>query len=316
MANIYVSAAAGGGGDGSSGSPYTQAEAAALTWNTGGDTVLVQPGTYTSWTNATNDSGADGEVVWKADGGTVTINLSAQMEWTANGHVFEGLEFHWTSGSGQLYFNGATGIRCVDCVFDNQISGRAVNANSNGATFIRCNFKATSGETATGRGLWIGCTFEGDGGTNNVVVLDNGGSLVQCVVAGNGTSGAGIHVKGTHAYPALVSRCSVYDVAEGVEIVAIISASLTLHQNAIYTCSTYGISFTGTNSAYCLLVANAIGNTTTARLNGLSGVTEIAGQTLTASPWTNAATGDFTLNSTAGGGLLCDDEGYVPPSLL
>lgn len=106
----------------------------------------------------------------------------------------------------------------------------------------------------------------------------------------------------------LVANNTIYDCSTGIALLAASGAN-TITNNIIYSCSGYGIG--GTTGGAAIIQNNAMGDLTSGRIDttGLGSVIEeYDAITLTADPFTSkadGATGDFSLNTTAGGGALC-----------
>ena len=84
-----------------------------------------------------------------------------------------------------------------------------------------------------------------------------------------------------------------------------------IYNNIFYGATGYNINFATAGVEYIrdeLIGYNAFGNASTANTNNLTA--RNGDVTLTADPFTNAASNDYTLNSTAGGGADCKDVGF------
>lgn len=128
----------------------------------------------------------------------------------------------------------------------------------------------------------IRCIARGNTGasTDGFAGSSNCATVVQCVSYGNGRDG--FRLTGGHG---LVSNC----IAEGNS-----GAGYTISSNAITTVNNAGYNNTGGNVV------------TTSQTH----CAQVGFVTLTASPFTNAASSDFSLNTTAGGGAACRAAGY------
>lgn len=154
--------------------------------------------------------------------------------------------------------------------------------------------------------------------------LNNGGSCVRCIahdaaVVGNG----GFRLGGA----ASASGC-IADTLTGVGFNFSQASGGTVRNCVAYNCSSHGVSVTAAGLAVvenCLLVSNggygvSAGSTVPPRLicnafyGNTSGLTmgavdESGSVTLTADPFMAAATGDFRLNATTGGGVAAKAAG-------
>jgi hypothetical protein len=103
--------------------------------------------------------------------------------------------------------------------------------------------------------------------------------------------------------------CSAYGGSEGVVFTDISStreASSLVMGNAIYGCD-YGIRNTdGPIEMNVVALENAVGGSTTSDYDGWGDFEDLFSKvTLTEDPFVNAASGDFSLNDTSGGGAEC-----------
>ncbi len=168
----------------------------------------------------------------------------------------------------------------------------------------------SSGGRATGiiQGNWIdGCSdagihFDSKSSFTSRIALDN--IISNC-------GGAGIDWEGASstAFNALIGN-SIYSCADGIKISGVTTAqSITVRNNILSDNSGWGINaVTAANGDATLADFNAFFSNTSGELNNAAaGDNDV---TLTADPFTNAASDDFTLNNTAGGGADCKDAGF------
>ncbi len=157
------------------------------------------------------------------------------------------------------------------CVFhDNTIQGVVLNGAKGGAVFTSCIFDTNkSGSSFSG--------LEVAAASGNVTLL-----ALNCVFYNSGASGISLSAG---ACSAVIINC-IFETngAYGVNVTT--SRSVTLICNAFYNNSS------GQYPANSVSALNLVGNVTA-----------------TASTFTDAANGDFTLNSTVGGGPLCKAVG-------
>lgn len=132
--------------------------------------------------------------------------------------------------------------------------------------------------------------------------------IERCRVESNGI-GITIDVSTVESVTLTLVKCDVsLNTGDGIHssLAATKSFNLCLENNIIYNNGGYGVNLTAAPD-YVLNRNNAYGsNTSGARNNLTSGTNDV---TLTADPYTDGAGGDFTLNSTAGGGAACRAAG-------
>lgn len=133
---------------------------------------------------------------------------------------------------------------------------------------------------------------------------DIGSFISRCIVSGMGSDG---YMIGSLGHCMLMNSVSYGNAGNGVYNPNTYEAGSVINC-IIYGNNGYGIRWGYTIPATGNIDFNAIGgNTSGPRLNVTAGPNDVA---LTADPFTNAAAGDFSLNSTAGGGAACKAVGY------
>lgn len=317
---------AGGGGDGSSGSPWTLAEAA--TNAVGDDRVNIKgDGTYNLSTDLSPvNAGSDTALVlWRAyttsigDGGRATIagGASYAVTQTQAFHKWEGLDF--TSSKSANVFTNTGGTQLFDrCSFVNEgTGGAAVSSISAGSLLMsRCYLEAGSNRQVlySEDSIFVyGCRLRrrAEGSIRAVIDCNDSGAQVcvlHSILDGGGASEDGIlarqHVTVTDTVIYNVGRHGIH--AGFLDTVRVANC-------IIYGAGGYGIEVT-TSSDYparVLVVNTAMGSVTSGRTNGLADNPEIDSVSLTGDPFTDAANDDFSLNDTSGAGALCRDAGVV-----
>jgi hypothetical protein len=122
---------------------------------------------------------------------------------------------------------------------------------------------------------------------------------IDCIAAE--CSGVGFSLDG---FGTTCSHCTAYDCTDGFDA--------NSYPNECISCIAYGNSgygFDGTRGLIaCAAGSNTSGNTSTGATHNFQIPTLIA---LTADPFVNAASRDFSLNNTAGGGALCRAAGML-----
>jgi hypothetical protein len=203
---------------------------------------------------------------------------------------------------------------------------RAVNTNAAGEAAIMtdascscCYFKA-GGSSATEalrmfRGHALNCFIDGNGATGvHMNSTSRANNLVGCCIVNNG-SALGVYLENS-AYTSgnILVGNRIYNTGNAISFLAETpsiaqAANIVIAQNVIYTC-TNGVYTTDTEECTVQFYANAIGNASGSAYNGF-GDQPTFGITLSADPYDSAATGDLSLNDTAGGGALCRDAGFA-----
>lgn len=307
----YVTVGAAGGGDGSSGSPWTWAEM--LTNAAAGDRVNIQAGSYSRSTNAdalTNSGTSTQPIILRGyltapgdgyqgrsnDGKgsliathmpTITyttgrLNLSARSY-----VVLESLNVAASALDDEVLDLGGTMI-VKSCIVTNAHGGSSANGikfgGSNGAA-IDCDVSSTN---ATSRAA--------------IEILASGVRVIGCRLRSVG--GAGVLA---NANRSTIAQSVIYGSVDGIKGLSSASAwECTAIANTIYGCTT-GINMpSATVSQIAVLVSNLIANCTTALAVGTDGPVICAnnryvGNTAVSSTITDWFTGlNYHANTTAG----------------
>lgn len=321
MADLYVSSLAAGGGAGTSGDPYTRDEAHGVA--AAGDTIWVKAdGDYAdtyaaaSFTNSGTGTAPIYVIAYTTtpgDGGTASY--SGSINWGPGGGVvvWSGIDFSVNTATSCLSPDADNSF--FQCKIRNTGSGQPFNANS--LNFVGCYIEG--GEGARGGSLNLHATqikLNGNGTGTYALETLWGMSISSVLLIGDGGS-IGIRVASqSFGYcPVKIAGCTVYNCSDGIDLSGAADGDrpITIVDNIIYTCSGYGINYNTGDDGHVLIANNAIGDCTSGRVN-LNGAIELGGITLTADPFTDSSTGDFTLNNTGGGGALCRGAGLIPPT--
>lgn len=291
-----------------------------------GNTVWLQTGTYTITAAIPMTVGGQfsGYQTSHGDGGTAPLITTATDSVIALHH------------SGSNY-------RSVDNIsFSNTASVRAncIDTQSSGMTLqvSRASFQGCA--TAIGGGVqgWANltvlkvsirnCTADGitGGGTiiialsyiydcaNNITTAATFISITRTVIANGRTHGLFWNTSGERGL--VVTNCTfVSNVGSGIYFNNVVNGGITAHiaNNVFYGNTGYGVDQnTGTTNAHLVISNNGFGSNSTAAMR--TGATQVASVTLTADPFVSAATEDFRLNSTAGGGAAL--KGQAIPGLF
>jgi len=245
-----------------------------------------------------------------------------------------------TKGTGGSAGNGiiptsanASAVLFANCVFDGFTLGFNLDWQNIAYTILNlqldtCEIKncVSHGLITTGQCAIAGCYFHNNGGdgfrcgiTASSSAGQNGTSAVAfSVFYGNGGNGitnestVGLS-SGSQSMLVLLNNCFVGNTGSGVVSPTDATGSTMAWNNIFYGNGAYGYHSLGFSGAgqytVCALPrGNAYGaNTTADRLGFPVGPSDVS---LTADPFTNSSGGDFTLNSTTGGGAACKAAGY------
>jgi hypothetical protein len=204
-----------------------------------------------------------------------------------------------------------------NCIFDGFTDGID---NSNGAGrndvanvyAINCEFKNCSDRAINARSNSNNCWIEGCFIHDGAIGIDVGSgplvSIVRCIFS---NLSEGINCAATRS---IIASCTFFNAATtsqgAIEFVTGVGLA------AVYNCLFYtnniaiqSTSLTGYLNSAALLgsTSNAFGNSSAANVNWPSQPGDI---TLTADPFVSSATGNFALNTTAGGGAACRQAGF------
>lgn len=327
----YVTSAAAGGGDGSSGNPWTLADAIANA--VGGDRInILSDATYTLGASATFPSGtAENPIQWRGYNATIgdlvntgratataalTVTDFPLIDCTASFVITMGaynsfVNLKITSGANGATVAGGAAYHLHRCqILNTHATGGAARCFSGGSNYggtSDCDFAISSDNASAaaldpGRGGAFGCRVWHTGTPNSAMI----GILLTGVgpsAIGNLIFNVGSAFSGAATGTNTIARNTVYGANVGVLNPA---SGLVIADNIFYNIATYAIG--GTTGGNPLLWNNAMGALTSGRIDttGLGTIIEeVNAITLTADPFTNAASEDFTLNNTAGGGASC-----------
>lgn len=224
---------------------------------------------------------------------------------------------------------GTTGFMWVvkNCVFDGFTSGIDDNSNNFQPLLVaQCEIKnCTTVGLSNGASTYIfdsyihanviGCRTQNPAGSggNNAFVMTN------TIVSSNTSIGCNIAsgtVNGSYFQPVFTSCVFYNNTSDGLKLNVGGSndTGLSCKNCIFYGNGGFGINVTSANSLMMLYFQNnAYGSNTSGNLSNISsGSGDV---TLSANPFTNAGSGDFSLNSTAGGGAALKAVGY-PGALI
>ena len=218
-----------------------------------------------------------------------------------------------TRGQGIQQYSGGGGMTLLinHCILDGFVN--AVNGDNLGAhgfwiavTIGDSEIKNSTSVALvlnTGRNVLLAANYihnnSGDAIDNALVA-----TLVGNIIANNSGYGFAPNQSGVYF---LRNNTFASNTLSGVAFATTGSGQFVVQNNIFYGNGAYGITSSGIIGNSILNTNNAYGaNTSGARNNFPVGTSDI---TLTANPFTNAAAGDYSLNSTAGGGAACKGVG-------
>ncbi len=324
--SLGTTASTGGNGN-LGGSLLTIATANGLT--VASNTMHIKAGTYThtavvtiavstvSWVgyNTAHYDGGTKPLITTATNNTVLINTG-----TSNGgtQIFQNLSLSNTAGtraSGIWQLTQGTTQYWIfnDCVFDGFIRGiDSSNGTPADVGFIRinrCEIKncTTYGFDSNSSGI-SSLQIRGSYFHGNAVHVNTGGSsprasIIRSIFAGS--TGAALVLNNPFVE---VEECTIANNTGGAVLLSSGATTFSLQNNIIY----------GNGSAITGAVNNAFTASAAAGRNNAFGSTGVNTNwkgspgdiTLTANPFTNSGTGDYSLNATTGGGALLKQAGY------
>lgn len=275
-----------------------------------------------SFIGYTTTRGDNGKVTWTTS--TNSINL---ITFTGgSGFLFANFTFTTTASiKGACLFitnNGGNtyNTTCNNCVFDGftyAVSALAYgNTNYFSQLMMRsCEIKnCTTAGIANGNGVsCINCYIHDN--AMGIQMVGGGFNATTCLLCRTilyNNSGNGLDVADQPIMVNVIS--SIIDKnADGIQFHSVSSVGAILFvQNTIIENNTgYGININVNPTSFGFFYQfqnNALRNNTTANYNNATA--DASDITLTAECFTSASTGDFSLNSTAGGGAACKAAGY------
>ncbi len=330
----YVTSGAGGGGSGTEGSPWTFAEA--VTNQAAGDRINVKDDAgYSLGATSLTVAATDGSPLeWRGYSSTIGDGVRPTLTMTGTFTISgESVRFQDFSLTGSLTgitldVSNTTVLVRVDVTTTSSGAGTCFDMSEKSEAY-QCRAKCTSGSAVVGFNLFsdakvLYCTVESS--FRGIVISTFGGFGARgCLVVASGTADAGILFEsrdGTFRNPVYAEDCTVVGFDNGIEIVVAPDIgdsgphTIVLANNIVYDSVNGIIDIDGNNNTKLLISGNAVGLASTARYSGFGDNTILDDIVLTASPFTDAGSDDYTLNATAGGGALCVDLGAATLALL
>ena len=333
MPDYYVSTTASGSGTGTEGSPFTLAQAASTAVANDrvfvkGDGIHSVPTAITPTANfaPTNTSRF---VQWIGytntitDGGRATLRLSgsATTIWAGSarsGHWLRNLDFDCNAVASSVGVDLNQWNRIENCIVRNWRSiGVQLRAQ---CTMTRC--RVTGGSGGTGavsilstcnvlRNEIIGNASPGiviSGGNGNVVIVGN------LIIDNTGASSDGIN-NGAFFGSTIEGNTIDGNGRDGIRMTTNLMGH-SVRGNILMRNGAFGLNLSSSTPIEAGYTPNLYGTGSMANTSGACNVTLGSADltTLTADPFTNKAGGDYSLNSTAGGGAVARQtltQGYV-----
>lgn len=328
LSEKYVTASAGGGGAGTSGDPWTLAEA--LTSAVAGDRVNIQSGAYSSGADSVSGAGSLTQLVIfrgynssigdlddqgrSTDGSLDTTNfpvITMTGLLAPSRHcVLQNLSFTGAiTTTGIIYTTSVDNVTMISCKVVNTGNGYAIRLD-NYAQLIQCDFDCTAATHSIvvdidSRSTLVDCRIHGTVASGVLLALDDG-FIDSCVFYANSTS-IGIQHHAQFGSSRLIKNCTFYGLGTAITFPdsATHSTVPILINNHITDNTTYVNNLYSATSTWCLIeVNNRTRDNTTARTGIGDGVVcaEVTTDTGGASTdYEDATTGDFRLISAAPG---------------
>ena len=261
----------------------------------------------------TTSAGDGGRAI--IDGGTTGASyVLLTMNATGTQVHLRDLIFQNNGATGSAVGVSHTGARSIiERVTVNSVRGNGLTAAGAGSLLIeveayacgQANASNTAGISAAQVVTLDNCTAHHNTGTNVSGVISSGTlvTLNNCILAANGKDGV---VSLTVNICLELDQVTCYgNTGAGVNVTGN-NADLLVSNSLLANNGTYGVSSTGTG-AQARLVNSAFWSNTTAATNGA--IDDSGTVTCSAAPMTDPANGDFSLNTTAGGGAACRGAG-------
>lgn len=288
-----------------------------------GNTIYVKAGTYTvtsastnisngclsvtaataaaNWTHLIgyNTSRGDGgtKPIIKADGVITTFILIA----CPSGATVENIEADGNSRTSSKGFSGDNFYKCRA----RNCTNSGYNLSTGGQRAILCEATTCSTQVAfNGAGTYVGCTAY-----SNTVTGFGASQCIACISANN--TGASTDGFAPGSSRATLLNCTSYgNGRDGFRLTAVSNFG-----NAITNCVAVSNTGTGFNTSAAFdggYLYNCAGFGNAANVSAsITAANNVGFITLTATPFTNAAGNDFSLNNTAGGGAAVRAAGLI-----
>ncbi len=289
----------------------------------GSNYVLTATATYTPGTGG--NVHFEGYGTTRGDGGVATVtsatnNVTLFALASGCSYAFHYINFTHTAATRAAAISppGTTVPRIIIeyCTFDGPSSAIAQTGASSDVTWV-VNHSEIKNCTGSGVNisrqarLFMYACWIHDNGSHGIEITGNftqNVMLLRCVVTDNTADGMFVSTSGDFGN-FFLHYCVVAGNVDGFEQSGTtVREHVSVSSTIFYNNSGVGIKWNGTIApTHPCLYRNAFGaNGTDYSSNVPAGIDDVA---LSADPFTNAAGGDYSLNSTSGGGLDCRDTG-------
>jgi hypothetical protein len=254
----------------------------------------------------------------RGDGGKVTINCTTTLTGSAcinvntPGLAFANFAVSANSNLARGIQISTTGTAVYNVTATGFTDSFAFLSSNNAVLFVNCSATSCTcpGFFQTGNTWFFDCYAASCQGG---FVLNSGGSsvLLRCTSANN-TGNTGYHgfsVQGNQTQVSMINCVAYNNGGDGFHISAAQQTAYLVQNCISYGNAAFGFNYTTSPTGVLYgFNYNAYGSNTSGNLNVVpAGPNDV---TLTANPFNAPVTGDFSLNSTSGGGAACRGAGF------